>query len=176
MNNEVVVLNLISIVLFIVAIKFIYYPIIVSAFRDTLFDMRLKLRNYFFDNELDMDMPIYRNTYDYINNTIRYIENYSFLNFIFQIHLLNKHPHIIEEYKKDIENSMDELSEEHRAFIKDIRSIVAIQFISHVIRTSFIAIFLSFILIIYNAINSLFAKEKKLTVSSEELGYIGAHC
>lgn len=167
-----IILNLFAFISFILVIKYIWYPIMLSAFRDKMFSIRLSYRDYFYDNKLAMDTIAYKSTYDYINNTIRYVEDYSFLDMIYKLHLLSKHKDIIKEIQDNTKNELVELSQKDKEFVMNIRKEISEYLVFHILRTSFIAIFLTIFLTIYFIIVSVFRKPETISLSSDKLSYI----
>lgn len=167
-----VILNLFALLSFIIVIKYIWYPIMLSAFRDKMFSIRLSYRDYFYNKNLDTENTSYTSTYDYINNIIRYVEDYSFVDMLYKLYLLNKHKDILKDIENNINNDLQELSSEDREFVINIRKEISDYLLLHIIRTSFIAIFLMIIMIIYIVFISIFKRPKKIYIPSEQLSYI----
>ena len=167
-----VILNLLAFISFILVIKYVWYPIMLSAFRDKMFSLRLNYRDYFYNNKLDMDTIAYKSTYDYINNTIRYVEDYSFIDMVYKLYLLKKHNEILKEVQAKTKNDLAELSQQDKDFVMNIRNEVSKYLVFHILRTSFIAIFLIIFFIIYSIIISVFRIPKNISLSSEQLSYI----
>ena len=165
------ILNLLALIIFILVIKYIWYPIMLSVFRDRLFNIRLKYRNYFYDNKLDMNSVAYKSTYDYINNTIRYVEDYSFIDMMYKLYLLNKHKVILEEIQDKTEKELSELSIKDKEFVLKLRREVSDYLFFHILRTSLFAIICIIFAIGYMIIGTIFSKPKDFW-TSEKLSFI----
>ena len=168
------ILNLLALVSFILVIKYIWYPIMLSVFRDKMFNNRLKYRNYFYDNKLDMNSIAYKSTYDYINNIIRYVEDYSFIDMMYKLYLLNKHKIILEEIQDKTENELSELSEKDKEFVLKLRQEISDYLFFHILRTSIFAIICIIFVIGYMIIGTIFKKFRKPKDfwTSEKLSFI----
>lgn len=170
-----IILNLFALISFILIIKYIWYPIMVSAFKDKMFSIRLEYRDHFYNNNIDMNTIAYKSTYDYINNIIRYAENYSFFELIYKLYLLNKHQDIMKEIQATIDNELSELSEKDKEYVIKVRKDISDYLLFHIIRTSFMAVLFMVFIIIYTIIVSIFRIPKKTYLSSEQISYIVSH-
>ena len=123
-------------------------PSMLDSTRDQLFDLRDQEIRPWFQKNLSLDHPAYKDLRKLINGHLRYTEDLTFLRFVLHLYTLKQHPESLAELKKMNEHfeSGDEALKE---FVRQIRAQACQIMILHAVKTSPLGWFFAIIGLIF---------------------------
>jgi hypothetical protein len=137
----------INILLLMITWKYILRPSILDHYRDKLFDIREKTRDFYISNNISLDDKTYKNLRDMLNGHLRFTEKLSFIKIIYFGSKIESNIKLKNYITKEIENQFKTNNIQLVEFIKTTRE-EAVQLLLDYMTFSSPLLILFFILIL----------------------------
>ncbi|MBW1649178.1 MAG: hypothetical protein JRJ44_00610 [Deltaproteobacteria bacterium] len=157
--------------MFMIIWKYILRPSILDRYRDKLFDLREKTRDFYISNNISLNDDTYKNLRDMLNSHLRFTEKISFTTVSYFAIKINNDTKLRDYITKDIENQFKTNNKKLAEFIKKTREEAGRTLLNYMTFSSPLLILL-FILILCFYISVLIIKELISSIK-KDLNHMG---
>lgn len=147
--------------------KLMWIPSVLDTARDRLFDLRDgRLQEYFTQNSLGFDHPMYIKLRNLLNGHLRHTESVTLWEWIFAVAMLTKNAALDSHKSKEIDARFYTKDPALKGFIEEIRLLSAAIVIAYMAQTSLLVVALFLISHPINFVKMLFSKSSGLLKSA----------